>query len=558
MTGNGFSTTRFLLLGAALGVVFFFLYSFLPLTAPPRFNSPDEMSNHFFAVKFLETQRLWHLEPLNLEFGGEIGPRSMRSVDGFLVPGGFLGLPLLYGSLGMVGGRGLLLFLTPIFAVLGALFWGLLIRRLFGDAVGLAAMLLLMAHPVWWYEASRTMMPNVLFMTLTIAAAYFLFAEPLRGFFCRRPDLEPRLLHHGDAIISGLLAALALFVRTSEAYWLALAGIVLLATVRPLPWRRILIFLASALFMMLPLLIFNHAVYGNIFASGYGDALQAVPPDQVAQGRGAQLLGPLRPYLFPLGFAPRDAWRHFLSYGVAFFSWWSVLTAVAVLLAGAVALRRRGAAGRPTRPFVLVALTVSLWLILFYGSWTIRDNPDPDAVTIGSSYFRYWLPLFLFSTVPVAWMAARLVGRVPRKQMPAVATVLFLAYAAFSGQAVFGSPDEGLTAIRQTLEQDHQTALAITDLTEVGSLIVVDRADKTLFPDRAVLQPLRDERTYRIIGETAHRIPVYYFGITFPERDLSYLHEVKLKPWDLMLEPIEGFGERTLYRIKPSVAASAD
>ena len=42
-----------------------------------------------------------------------------------------------------------------------------------------------------------------------------------------------------------------------------------------------------------------------------------------------------------------------------------------------------------------MSLVVSAWLLVVYGSWWFSDNPDPTAITLGSSYVRYFLPLYI-------------------------------------------------------------------------------------------------------------------------------------------------------------------
>ena len=62
---------------------------------------------------------------------------------------------------------------------------------------------------------------------------------------------------------------------------------------------------------------------------------------------------------------------------------------------------------RPQKKYLvyfLVFLTVSTILIFYYGSWKFNDNPDPTRFTIGNSYTRYWLPIYLMM-IPLASLA---------------------------------------------------------------------------------------------------------------------------------------------------------
>ncbi|MBI4457379.1 hypothetical protein HY633_00255 [Candidatus Uhrbacteria bacterium] len=524
---------------------FFFGYSFLPLSAPHTFNSPDESANAYFASVFAESGRLWFLEALNFEGEDMIHPRSMRVVDHFTVPGGFLGLPLLYGAAAKAVGLGAIFYITPLLAVLAALAWGALAGRWFGARIGVFSGALLLAHPAWWYESARTLMPNVPFLALLIFGAAMFWLRPFSAYFARhayRGLVAPYL----DDIFAGMLVGLALFVRPSEAYWLAVGGLAAAVVLRrDLPWKRLIVAVVSMALAFAPTFILNQAIYGNPLASGYGSAFAGVSTEQPSAGRGSALLGSATPYLFPLGLAPRTALRNAFTYGIAFFPWWSALVAAAL-----VALVRQARRRRPSKPavaYAAVAAAVSCWLLLFYGSWIFHDNPDPGAVTIGSSYLRYWLPIFVFSTVPVAWLASAGLDRLPAKRRLAAAAIGLAAFFAVSAATVFTAPQEGLLAVRASLVGFEKTAAEIFELTPKKSLIVVDRADKFLFPERSVIVPLRSEATYRVVSKLRKTLPIFYYGITFPDEDLGYLNEIKLPPLGLGIEPVKAIGAETLY-----------
>lgn len=535
---------------AAVCAAFFLLYSFLPLSAPARFNSPDETSNAFFARLYAAKSQLWVAEPLNFYLKeGLVHPRSVKVVDNFLVPGGFIGLPMLYGAIAKVAGTGVMPFLTPLFAVAAALAWGSLWSARFGRRIGVAAGALLLVQPAWWYAASRTMQPNALFVSFVIFAAWMFFVAPFRSMLERRKAEGHLLLRLADAALAGVLLGLAVWVRMSEAYWLAIGVVVLVVRSRPRPpWARIAAFALAAALTVVPLLIMNDAVYGDAFATGYGSGL-SVPAGELPHGMGAALLGPLRPVLFPLGFAPRAALANFWTYGVAFFGWWSTLVACAgaAYLADKRLARRRWS--RDAVAFAWLAGAVSLWLVMFYGSWAVRDNPDPAAVTIGSSYLRYWLPIAAFSTVPVAWLVTRASERFEGKRRALFAAAFIACAALASASDTFWSPGEGLLAVRDSLRRYDAVVARVLALTPKGSLVVADSADKHLFPDRPVMTPLRSEANYAALATLKRHAHVYYFGITFPEKDLAWLRDVKLPPLGLSIRPVETFGEETLYEL---------
>ncbi len=239
----------------AIAIVGLFLaYSVLPLTAPAMSNSPDEAANRYFSMLFAQTGKLYDFRSANLFLEDLAFPRSMRVIDSFIVPVGFVGLPVLFGLMGKVAGVDVLPFMTPLAAVLGVLGLGLLTSHVWGRKIGWVTAAIVASHPIWWYETARTFQPNVLFLSFIIWALYFLVVGPIE----RRYD--NRLGTMIDSMLSGLLVGLALAVRPSEAYWLVLGGTVLVA----LFWRQVRLakILGAATvsaFMMFPFLLINHS-----------------------------------------------------------------------------------------------------------------------------------------------------------------------------------------------------------------------------------------------------------------------------------------------------------
>jgi hypothetical protein len=533
-------------------VAFVALFSFLPLTTPPgRFNSPDEVANGYFSALFARTGTLWSFQATAIPAHGLVHPRSTRIVDVFLVPGSFLGLPVLFGLAGKVFGTAAIPFMTPVLAVLAALAWGALVGSRLGRRVGIIAGALLLVQPAWWYASSRTMMPNVAFCAFVIFAAAFFFVAPFRAMLERSGADGHRLLRGSDAVFAGIFFGLALAVRTSETYWLALAIVVLLIACRKqLPWTRLVAFLIAAAFAFAPFLIMNDVTFGDIFATGYGTGV-AAGVSAATGGMGGALLGPLRPILFPLGFAPRIALANVWTYGIAFFWWWSliVIAALVFLFTRRASLPndRKGEAVAA----VSVAVVVSIWLILFYGSWIAPDETSLTTAGIGASYFRYWLPIAVLSTVPVAWALGVMTEKFRGKRAARVTFAVIVVIAAASGASVFLSPGDGLLAIRDTVRHYDVVAKDVVAATPADAIIITDHEDKYFFPDRAVMTPLRSDATYASLSKLKRVAPLFYFGITLPPGDFAYLRDVKLAPAGLTVNVVKTIGAETLYSFAP-------
>lgn len=544
---------------AAFLVMFFAVYAFLPIFAPDVPNSPDEMANAYFSRLFAVRGELWSFEPLNLIADGRVHPRSVVVADGFLVPGGFIGLPVIYGSVAKAFGTAVIPFLTPLVAVIAAVAWGFLVARAAsrgaGDAraagIGWLSGVLLLSQPAWWYSASRTMMPNTLFTALAVLSAAVLVLRPVRWALTRPATGRMTRLLIADPLLGGVLFSLAAAVRPAELYWLApclvIAAFLLRRHIGP---KDVIAFAAGAALTMVPFAVLNRSAYGSFFSTGYGGGVSA-PGIAMGGGLGARLLGPVGPYLFPLGFAPRTALRNFGTYGIGLFWWWgAVFTAAAGFLIGR-RLRSRGPVTGGMRVLAAVGAYMTVWLVLFYGSYAARDNPDPAAVTIGSSYIRYWLPLFVLSTVPVAAAIVHTAGTFAPRMRPQVVGAVVAALAVASGITVFTAPQEGLLAVRTNLMRYDAETRDVIARTGADAVIVTDRADKLLFPARRVVQPLRDDGTYAVLPALARSGPLYYYGITLPPEDLAYLREERLPALGLTMNPVSSYAEETLYRFSP-------
>ncbi|MBU1126637.1 hypothetical protein KJ758_03430, partial [Patescibacteria group bacterium] len=189
----------------------------------------------------------------------------------------------------------------------------------------------------------------------------------------------------------------------------------------------------------------------------------------------------------------------------------------------------------------------AIWLAVVYGSWTFNDNPDISLVTLGNSYVRYWLPLFILASPFAAKGIYQLSRLVPESKFQATLLILPTTIAVvLSFWLVFFSVD-GLVPTRNHLFEFAQKREYILSSTENESVIIVDRADKFLFPERRVVVPLRSEQTYAAIPNLEELTSLYYFGITLPPEDIQFLEESLIPGMEI--EIIGTINEESLYLI---------
>lgn len=508
-------------------VVFFLSTSVLWLGVPWIFNSPDENANAFFAEAVRVADRLTYTDPANLHLGGILHPRSVIAVGAYLAPGSFLGLPVIYGLLGKVVGLGAMRLLTPLLAITAVFAWRALVQKITGSTkVALIASLTVLFHPALWYYASRSMMHNVPFVSLLIISAWF---------FLLRPWQNKRWWWMTD-LLAGICFAGAAWFRTSELVWMIpVLAVLCFVYRRALGWQAILRFAFTAIIAMTPMLFINQHLYGSLFTTGYtfSEATTDVIATTESATAVASPLAPFHPAIKPM-------LKHIWQYGASLFPWMSFLA-----LGGfALAIKKRAV----PKSYLWLTVLLSAWLFAFYGSWTFNDNPDPALVTIGTSYVRYWLPIFIlispYVAMAIVWIGQRLALVSARSTVMGLLVALFL----LNIYPVFYAVD-GLVSLRQNLFAFADERQQIMNATEANAIIITDRADKLLWPYRRVVQPLRSEATYTAMPALVQTAPVYYVGITFPQSDLDYLNQQKLPPLGLSIALVQTLGAESLYRL---------
>ena len=519
------------------GAIFFFVYSWFYLATAAetaKFNSPDEAANYFFIKNYVANGTLKVFEPLNLTTGGMIHPRSITTVGGgYLVPGSFLGLILIYGWIAKILTLGIVWWLTPFFSLAAVFFFHGIIKNIFDRRITLWSAFLLLVHPAFWYYASRGLFPNILFISLLLAGFYFLIGHK---------KAKAWVLNYLDYILAGLFFGLALTVRLSEIIWVGAALLSLFLIYRKnVKWSELIIFIFSSGVAFVPVFFYNRTIYGEPLTTAYN-----LGGESAAAGGTAWFVSAVK-FIFPFGLEIKNVLKNFSTYFVGMFWWFAIPAAF-----GAAVFIKRLIAGKLDKKitaYLFFGGFVSLFLFLYYGSWFFYDNPAKEA-SIGTSYVRYWLPIYILSLPLVAFTVIKLVDFIRPLKQKLFAGVLCLIFILFGVKLTFFDKNDGLAYVYKNVQEYAAIEKEVNKMISAEAVIIIDRADKIFFPEHRVVSPLRDDGTYAIIPELAKTLPLYYYGLPLTEKELDYLYDGRINKEEIKIIEVKNFGAETLYQLE--------
>ncbi|MDP2736567.1 MAG: glycosyltransferase family 39 protein, partial [bacterium] len=504
--------------------------------------SPDESANYNFTKLYAQEGQLMIFEKYNILANNILHPRSVRSDFGYLKPVSFLGIILIYGKIASLTTYKIIPFLTPFFAAIGIIFYYLLIKEVFGKRNALISALILTVFPPFVYYSARSMFHNVLFVVLLVISLYFAcasvkkkrIASDINKVEAKSANILPNLL----AGLSGVFLGLTIITRTSELIWLIPVWLILwLFNIKKFGFLKPIIFIACLFFALTPAMYWNKILYQSYWRGGYNEMNQSIL--NIA-GAGSEILksGAVNPQaiknslveiknnFFHFGWQPVKSFKMAYFYFAKMFYWvfWPAFLGFLLLLSKIKKWRTKHYA------YLIALFTAAAILISYYGSWDFYDNPDPKSRTIGNSYTRYWLPIYL-GAIPLAVIFLVKLSNIFKRKILVYGLRILIVSAVFfiSVKFVLLGSDEGLIksarnqlAMRAEYEQ-------ILNLTETRAVIVTQYHDKLLFPARKVIVGLFDDTN--MIKEYANLVnylPVYYYNFTFPERDMDYLNNRRL------------------------------
>ena len=527
-----------------------------------KWSSPDETANYIFSKLYAEEGRFYIFEKNNVFVKEIIHPRSFKSVSGYLMPMSFLGMPFLYGSIAKILGFKVLPFLTPFFAAFGIILYYFFVREIFGRNSALISAALLSFFPVYVYYTVRSMFHNTLFVVFLLAGFYLLILIN---------KIEKKYLAWFISVVSGFLIGFAIFIRTSEVLWVipVLLIVWLFNFLKTSPWK-IFYFLIGLASSFLIFFYFNTLLYGEVFSGGYPqmkNSIEVVASNSVGimrsayQGKTTVLYENMRrawQTVFQFGFAPKQASRQFYDYWPRLMPWLFIPTFFGLLLF----FYNFRKWGRKHYVYLTSLLFLSIFLVVYYGSWKFNDNPDPNQKTIGNSYTRYWLPIYLGLLPFLAILIGRLTNiKIKKIESPKLNNetlswfVRFFVLSLFSfislDYVLYGS-DEGLIKTYKNQIAAKDEAAAVLNITERNATIITQYHDKLFFPERKVLVGVfNDDNMNREYAKLLKFGPVYYYNFTLPSSSVNYLNDKKFKQYGYHIKGVMRINKTmSLYRLE--------
>jgi hypothetical protein len=228
--------------------------------------------------------------------------------------------------------------------------------------------------------------------------------------------------------------------------------------------------------------------------------------------------------------------------------WWFAIPAA---FGAAVFIKRliAGKLDKKITAYLFFGGFISLFLFLYYGSWFFYDNPAKEA-SIGTSYVRYWLPIYILSLPLVAFTVIKLVDFIRPLKQKLFAGVLCLIFILFGVKLTFFDKNDGLAYVYKNVQEYAAIEKEVNKMISAEAVIIIDRADKIFFPEHRVVSPLRDDGTYAIIPELAKTLPLYYYGLPLTEKELDYLYDGRINREEIEIIEVKNFGAETLYQLK--------
>jgi hypothetical protein len=508
---------------------------------------PDAMSNSFFIDQFIESGEFKYEEPLNILTQNVIHPRSVNVYDFDIVPISFLGMLIIYGWVGKLIGATLILFLTSILgAITPLLFYGI-IWRIFNKKVAFISAILLFTLSAFVYYSNLAMLHSILFIFLIMAGLYF---------FIRQGEKDN--LHKSYfAGLSGLFYGFALITRSVEFFWIGLLIFIpFFIYIKRIRLIWVITFLIGSIIPIGLLLFYNYQIYDSAFTLGYlnmqsdGQIFERLTEEFNVSGHSSSLINYLALIFLPFGFSAKFIYLNFNKYILDFSFPYIVLALIGFIFMIIDFAKKKLA--KKQLVFIITAAAICAWISFYYGNWNFIDPLVLKYNLIGSSYVRYFLPVYIIFLPFVAYFLVRIISYKYKiynllKYIIVLGIIGYLSL--YSYNLVYKSTYDGLFVQKETIEEYYYRANEINSLIEPNAIIITNRHDKIFWPKHRVVMFNLDYTVFPRVKEVIDRYPIYYYSL-MPDVDINYINKKKIAEYDLELVEYKQIDEQfRLFRL---------
>jgi hypothetical protein len=529
------SDSRFLAILAISSVLFFLVYASFYWGNNGRYPSPDEQANAVFAQTFAREGTLTISRTVLEDI---VRPRSVNVVGSNFVPGFFLGLVLVAGWVGKWLGLWAIPLVPIVLAAVAPFGYYLVTRRVFDTTTARVSTLLMFFLPAWAYYASRGFLPNV-----SMISAYLIGLGLLLSAHTQH-TLRRSWLALALAAVAGFSFGFSFAVRPVEWFW-GVGVLFALALVyrKQLRVRLLACLVAGFALPLSAMAYWQQKTYGSWYATGYDQFGGAAEGSGVEAGFSlASFAMSVGRALFPFGFDPLLALSQF--WNQVFGGYWWLLPLVVL---GCFIYWKSPTKIYEQKVYSVVFLAISVYLISYYGSWIIADHPDPNWVSIGTAYHRYWLPIFVLS-LPYLVLGLRFFSTKLREIWVPAQWLPWAAMIAMCVAVTFGLGDDSLGRLAANGVKYEGLRERVLASTPVESVIASERNDKVFWPDRQVIHFADND--YPALAKSVRNIqaPLYVLS-RLPASHAEVVEQRDFAIYGLRFETVFTQEEFTLYRI---------
>src|SRR5690606_8662624 len=140
------------------------------------------------------------------------------------------------------------------------------------------------------------------------------------------------------------------------------------------------------------------------YLSQYGAIVPSVASSAAGAASSQGWLSAVEYLIFPFGIDLHRSFSQFFQHMTGVFPYYGLLLFASVAFAVVRMFRaaRRQVTDWSYVSYVICFISIAVRLIIYYGSWEFSEGFSEDPTILGSSYFRYWLPIFVFSAPLIA------------------------------------------------------------------------------------------------------------------------------------------------------------